>query len=105
MAAVSGESMEVAVTDEQSSAPAGPALVLGPMLRYVSETEATIWVETDRQCRVEVLGRDAPTFAVAGHHYGLVVLDGLTPGSEYEYQVALDGTACWPQPWHFYWAL
>jgi PhoD-like phosphatase len=76
----------------------GPALVLGPMLRYVSETEATIWVETDRECQVEILGRTAPTFEVAGHHYGLVVLEGLTPGSEYEYQVALDGTACWPLP-------
>ena len=98
MPAVNGKSMEVAVTEEESSAPAGPALLLGPMLRYVSETEATIWVETDRQCRVEVLGRGAPTFAVAGHHYGLVVLEGLTPGSEYEYQVALDGTDCWPLP-------
>src|SRR6185312_11170140 len=35
---------------------------------------------------------------VAGHHYGLVVLEGLAPGSEHEYQVALDGAACWPQP-------
>jgi hypothetical protein len=77
---------------------AGPALVLGPMLRYVSETEATIWVETDRECRVEILGRTAPTFEVAGHHYGLVVIEGLAPGSEQEYQVALDGTACWPEP-------
>ncbi len=76
----------------------GPALVLGPMLRYVSETEATIWVETDRECQVEILGRTAPTFAVAGHHYALVVIEGLTPGSEQEYQVALDGTACWPEP-------
>jgi hypothetical protein len=76
----------------------GPALVLGPMLRYVSETEATIWVETDRECQVEILGRTAPTFEVAGHHYGLVVLEGLAPGSEHEYQVALDGTACWPLP-------
>jgi hypothetical protein len=76
----------------------GPALVLGPMLRYVSETEATIWVETDRECRVEILGRAAPTFEVAGHHYGLVVIEGLAPGSEHEYQVALDGTACWPLP-------
>ncbi|HEX7160557.1 MAG TPA: alkaline phosphatase D family protein [Trebonia sp.] len=76
----------------------GPALVLGPMLRYVSETEATIWVETDRECQIEILGRTAPTFEVAGHHYGLVVLEGLAPGSEHEYQVALDGTACWPQP-------
>jgi len=75
---------------------AGPELVLGPMLRYVSETEATIWVETDRECLVEVLGRGVPTFEVAGHHYGLVVVDGLTPGREHEYQVALDGTVCWP---------
>ncbi len=77
---------------------AGPALVLGPMLRYVSETEATIWVETDRACQVEVLGRGTPTFEVAGHHYGLVVIDGLAPGSEHEYQVALDGTVRWPLP-------
>ena len=77
---------------------AGPALVLGPMLRYVSETEATVWVETDRECLVEILGRSAPTFEVAGHHYGLVVIDGLTPGSEHEYQVALDGTVRWPLP-------
>jgi hypothetical protein len=76
----------------------GPALVLGPMLRYVSETEATIWVETNRECQVEVLGRTAPTFEVAGHHYGLVMLEGLAPGSAHEYQVALDGTACWPPP-------
>jgi hypothetical protein len=68
------------------------------MLRYVGETEATIWVETDRECRVEVLGRGVPTFEVAGHHYGLVVLDGLAPGSEHEYQVALDGAVCWPLP-------
>ena len=25
---------------------AGPDLVLGPLLRYVAETQATIWVET-----------------------------------------------------------
>ena len=77
---------------------AAPALVLGPMLRYVGETEATIWVETDRECQVEILGRQARTFEVAGHHYALVVLDGLAPGSEQEYQVALDGTVRWPAP-------
>ncbi len=32
------------------------ALILGPMLRYVSQTEATVWVETDEPCEVEVLG-------------------------------------------------
>ena len=90
--------MGVSVMNEKSPARPGPALVLGPMLRYVSETEATIWVETDRECQVEVLGRGAPTFEVAGHHYGLVVVDGLAPGSEHEYQVSLDGAICWPLP-------
>ena len=75
-----------------------PALVLGPLLRYVSETEATIWVETDRACQVAILGRQAPTFEVAGHHYALVVIEGLRPGSEREYQVALDGVVRWPEP-------
>ena len=30
-------------------------LILGPLLRYVGETEATVWVETDAPCTVEVL--------------------------------------------------
>ena len=75
-----------------------PLLVLGPLLRYVSETAATIWVETDRACQVEILGHRARTFEVAGHHYGLVVADGFRPGAECEYQVALDGTVRWPEP-------
>jgi PhoD-like phosphatase len=75
-----------------------PELVLGPLLRYVAETEATIWVETDRACQVGILGHQAQTFEVAGHHYALVMLDGLQPGQEYEYQVALDGAVRWPEP-------
>src|SRR5438105_11808124 len=75
-----------------------PQLVLGPLLRYVGETAATIWVETDRPCQVEILGHRARTFEVAGHHYGLVVVDGLRPGTRYEYQVALDGAVRWPEP-------
>src|SRR5262249_61373226 len=75
-----------------------PVLVLGPLLRYVSETEATIWVETDRACRVEILGRQARTFEVSGHHYALVVIRDLEPGAAYEYQVALDGAVRWPEP-------
>ena len=75
-----------------------PSLVLGPMLRYVAPTEATIWVETDRACTVTVLGASAPTFCVAGHHYALVVLHGLEPGTTTEYRVALDGRVCWPDP-------
>jgi PhoD-like phosphatase len=75
---------------------ARPELLLGPMLRYVSETEATVWVETDRECEVGILGRRARTFEVAGRYYGLVVIEDLTPGSEHEYQVALDGVVRWP---------
>jgi hypothetical protein len=75
-----------------------PTLLLGPLLRYVGETEATVWAETDRPCRVGVLGHQAPTFEVAGHHYALVVITGLQPGSSYEYQVTLDGRVCWPEP-------
>ena len=75
-----------------------PVLVLGPLLRYVGETAATIWVETDRPCRVAILGHQTPTFEVAGHHYALTVIDGLEPGQDYEYQVTLDGTVRWPEP-------
>ena len=71
-------------------------LVLGPLLRYVSDTEATVWVETEAACEVTVLGRSTPTFAVAGHHYALVMLDELEPGSTYPYDVRLDGAVCWP---------
>ena len=63
---------------------AAPLLVLGPLLRYVGETEATIWVETDRACEVKILGRQARTFEVSGHHYALVVIGDLQPGAEYE---------------------
>lgn len=77
---------------------AAPGLVLGPMLRYAAETAVTIWAETDRACEVEVLGRRTRTFEVAGHHYALLVIDGLEPGTAHEYQVALDGTVRWPEP-------
>src|SRR5450432_3508525 len=76
----------------------GPQLVLGPLLRYVGDTAVTVWVETDRACQVEILGHQAATFEVAGHHYALVVVDGLQPGTGREYQVALDGAVCWPEP-------
>ena len=40
-------------------------LVLGPLLRHVTDTSATIWVETDAPCTVEVLGQAATTFTVS----------------------------------------
>jgi hypothetical protein len=75
-----------------------PDLVLGPLLRYVSATEATIWVETDAPCEVRVLGAAEPTFEVDGHHYALVRLEGLEPGSSTPYTVSLDGEERWPEP-------
>ena len=75
-----------------------PDLVLGPLLRYVSDSEATVWVETDAPCEVQVLGRRTRTFTVAGHHYALVLIEGLDPGSTLPYEVALDGVARWPRP-------
>ena len=75
-----------------------PNIVLGPLLRYVSDSEATVWVQTDAPCEVAVLGRTASTFTVAGHHYALVVLDGLAAGSTLPYEVHLDGVARWPPP-------
>jgi hypothetical protein len=71
-------------------------LVLGPLLRYTGSTQATVWVETDGACEVDVLGRRARTFHVAGHHYGLVVIDELEPGTETPYEVRLDGAVVWP---------
>ncbi|MGH2847546.1 MAG: alkaline phosphatase D family protein [Thermoleophilaceae bacterium] len=73
-----------------------PELVLGPLLRYVGETEAVIWVETDSPCEVEVLGSSERTFCVCRHHYALVCCDGLEPGAWHEYEVHLDGERAWP---------
>ena len=90
-----------------------PKLILGPLLRYAGETDATIWVETDAPCAVEVTANGlpdglpnglpngpqhrSPTFTVEGHHYALVRLTGLRPASLYEYSVKLDGATVWPE--------
>ncbi len=76
--------------------PSIPQLLLGPMLRYVGETEATIWCELDRPCAVTVLGETAETFTVHGHHYALVILADLAPDTIVEYEVHLDGERAWP---------
>jgi hypothetical protein len=72
-------------------------LLLGPLLRHVDPVSATVWVETDRPCTVEVLGRRARTFCVGGHHYALVVVEDLEPGSSTPYEVHLDGDRVWPE--------
>jgi hypothetical protein len=75
-----------------------PDLVLGPVLRYVDDTQATVWVQTDGPCEVEVLGHRARTFAVDGHHFAVVAVTGLAPGTRTPYGVALDGRDVWPRP-------
>ena len=72
------------------------SLLLGPLLRHVDETSATVWVETDAPCEVQVLGCSTPTFTVAGHHYALVVCSDLEPGTTTPYAVHLDGEQAWP---------
>jgi hypothetical protein len=81
---------------------AATPLVLGPMLRYVDETSATVWAEVDGTAEVAVRCGDrawsAPTFSVYGHHYALVTVDELAPGSSQEYTLAVDGLTVWPVP-------
>src|SRR3954471_9976476 len=72
-------------------------LILGPVLRYLDETDATIWVETDGPCEVAVLGHTTSTFHVAGHHFALVHVAGLRPGTATPYEVHLAGERRWPQ--------
>ncbi|MCD9900589.1 alkaline phosphatase family protein [Streptomyces sp. MT29] len=79
-------------------------LRLGPLLRYVdweSGSAATVWVEVSRPCTVEVRCADgasgvSPTFAVGGHHYALVVVEGLTPGTTTAYEVLIGERRVWP---------
>ncbi|MEU6577393.1 alkaline phosphatase D family protein [Streptomyces sp. NPDC046805] len=78
-------------------------LCLGPLLRYADGSSATVWVETSRPCVAEVrcadgAGGSARTFQVAGHHYALVPVTGLTPGTAPTYEVFLNGTHVWPLP-------
>jgi PhoD-like phosphatase len=75
-------------------------LVLGPLIRYVDQTSASLWVETAGPGLVTVRAGEgswqARTFAVHGHHYALVVADGLTAGSVTPYSVEVDGVPVWP---------
>ncbi|MDQ1668791.1 MAG: hypothetical protein QOE40_852, partial [Actinomycetota bacterium] len=73
-----------------------PRLLLGPLLRHVGEHDASIWVEADTPCTVEVLGHREHTWTVAGHHYALVGVEGLEAGSTTPYDVTLDGEVVWP---------
>jgi hypothetical protein len=76
------------------------ALVLGPLMRYVDESSATVWVETEASATVSVRAGDAQwsarTFGVHGHHYALVECSGLPAGTVTPYSVLVDGEPVWP---------
>ncbi|MEW2380858.1 alkaline phosphatase D family protein [Micromonospora sp. NPDC047707] len=78
-------------------------LLVGPLLRRVVDTRATIWVETSGPAVVTVRTADgatgtAPTFSAYDHHYALVVVSGLTPAAATTYEVLIDGEVAWPEP-------
>ena len=77
-----------------------PEILVGPMLRYVDGTRATVWVEVSGPCHVTVRAGEheatARSWGVHGHHFALLCLEGLEPGTETEYTVALDGVGAWP---------
>ncbi|MEU5885439.1 alkaline phosphatase D family protein [Streptomyces sp. NPDC047461] len=78
-------------------------LRLGPLLRYADGSSATVWVEASRPCAAEVrcadgAGGETRTFQISGHHYALVPVTGLTPGTSSPYEVLLDGVRVWPLP-------
>ncbi|MDP9444960.1 MAG: alkaline phosphatase family protein [Actinomycetota bacterium] len=81
------------------------ALVLGPVLRHVDETTATVWVELAERGTVTLVvhpedgppvRRDTHTFTVHGHHYAVLEVDGLAPGSTSTYDVIVGGGSVWP---------
>jgi PhoD-like phosphatase len=75
-----------------------PDVVLGPVQRGIGTAGLRIWLEVDAPCEVEVLGHRDHTWTVEGHHYALVELDRIEPGTETNYDVRLDGEVVWPVP-------
>jgi PhoD-like phosphatase len=78
-------------------------LILGPMARWASDSEATVWVEADAACAVTVMpatggAATERTFEVEGHHYAIVRVSGLPEDSATPYTVTLDGEVVWPEP-------
>ncbi|MEE6260920.1 alkaline phosphatase D family protein [Plantactinospora sonchi] len=86
-----------------SSPRPAPRLLIGPVLRRVVGTRATVWVETSAPTVVRVSTPDgatgeATTFSAFDHHYAMVVVEGLRPGTTATYQVFLDEEQVWPEP-------
>ena len=78
-------------------------LLIGPLLRRVVGTQATVWVETSAPAVVTVravggASGTAPTFSAYDHHYALLVVEGLAPESAASYEVMIDDEMAWPVP-------
>ncbi|MFE9653513.1 alkaline phosphatase D family protein [Micromonospora sp. NPDC006431] len=78
-------------------------LLIGPLLRRVVGTRATVWVETSAPAVVTVRTAggatgSAPTFSAYDHHYAIVVVAGLAPDSATTYEVLIDDEVAWPVP-------
>ena len=75
-------------------------LRLGPLLRHVGETHATLWVQTSHAATVTVTAgarhASTKTFTAFGFHYALVLIEGLEPGSVTDYTVDIDAQRVWP---------
>ncbi|WP_240311715.1 alkaline phosphatase D family protein [Nocardioides houyundeii] len=74
--------------------------MLGPLLRHVDESSATLWLEVSGPATVRVnasgVSATTRTFVVHGHHYALVELSGLGAGTRRPYEVRLDDAVVWP---------
>ena len=68
-----------------------PALVLGPLLRYVGETEAVIWVETDAPVRGRGARHARAHLPARRHHYALVRVRRPRARPRVRLRGALDG--------------
>ena len=99
---VSGLSGAEAHSTPRSTMPAA-RLLIGPLLRRVVGTRATVWVEASAPAVVTVRAAGgasgtAPTFSSYDHHYALVVVEGLAPDSAASYEVLIDDEMAWPVP-------
>ena len=77
-----------------------PEILVGPLLRYVDATEATVWVEVSTPCQVTIRAGDEevtePSWGVFGHHFAVLHLRDLRGGAETPYEIELDGHPAWP---------
>lgn len=77
-----------------------PEILVGPMLRYVDRTDATVWVEVSEPCEVTIHADGVEvterSWGVHGHHFAILHLSDLKSGTSTPYEVALNGEQVWP---------